>query len=305
MISLWSQRLGQLLTCSRTMAAPTVHVWDLAAERCVQRLLSGLDGADHHITSLCEVGGAHSRAVLAAGASDGSIRLYDCRSGLFSFVQVAAEHRASIVGLASHGAPAVAPVVDAPAGLSHGGTRCDLISGDVGGEVRFWDARTWSSALAADSHRIEMSCLALHERAPVRARAAQAGAATVTTRARARARALTRPVTRTRAWLAANCARARARAAGRGRRLQAADDQNLRRAGRDDQLDPVLRWFPRHANRLSGLPRIPPAQAADGGRRDWRGLGVDGVNLLMLMCAQSSARRRRRRRADSARHWRL
>ncbi|KAG8468461.1 hypothetical protein KFE25_013544 [Diacronema lutheri] len=169
MISLWSQRLGQLLTCSRTMAAPTVHVWDLAAERCVQRLLSGLDGADHHITSLCEVGGAHSRAVLAAGASDGSIRLYDCRSGLFSFVQVAAEHRASIVGLASHGAPAVAPVVDAPAGLSHGGTRCDLISGDVGGEVRFWDARTWSSALAADSHRIEMSCLALHERAPVAA----------------------------------------------------------------------------------------------------------------------------------------
>jgi WD40 repeat protein len=163
MVSLWSQRRGQLLTCSRAAPAPILHVWDLSTERCVQRLLSGLEGADHHITALGELGGAHSPAVLAAGASDGAIRLYDCRAGCYAFLAATAEHRAPIVGLCSHR--------DAEPLLGGGGgARASLVSADTSGEVRIWDARNWSAAAAADTqHRSSLSCLALHEHAPVRA----------------------------------------------------------------------------------------------------------------------------------------
>jgi len=156
MVSLWSQRRGQLLACSRASAAPVVQVWDMSTERCVQRLMSGLEGADHHITALCETGAGMHPAVVAAGASDGSIRLYDLRSGCYCFMAVTAEHKAAIVGLKSHREAEVRHFPPAA-----------LISADASGEMKYWDARAWSTASAVDSHRSPISTLALHERAPV------------------------------------------------------------------------------------------------------------------------------------------
>lgn len=270
----WSQRLGLLLTCSRAAPAPVVHVWDLATERCAQRLQLGLEGADHHVTALCEVGGGLSSAVLAAGASDGSIRLYDTRSGPYSFMAVAAEHRSPIVGLQSHREADgdASPPFSSP----HGGAlgRCALVSGDLSGELRYWDARAWSSALAADSHRIEMSCLALHARAPVRA-----------TRACARARRASAPPRRaalTRALLPMIALPSQPGGAGRGRGLEAAAHQGVRRAGRAHQLDPIPRRVLGDAHRARELPRLPPAPAAHGGRRH----RLDRVHLLLRVRAR-------------------
>jgi WD40 repeat protein len=172
MVSLWSQRRGQLLACSRAAAAPVIHVWDMATERCVQRLLSGLEGANQRVTALGELGGGHSEAVLASGSSDGSIRLYDCRAG-YTPMAVLSEHRHSIIGLCSQ-----------PEGESggEGGSSMEsifasepeaaLVSADSSGEIKIWDVRTWAAISAADTtktDRTELSCLALHNSAPVRA----------------------------------------------------------------------------------------------------------------------------------------
>jgi len=136
-------------------------VWDLATERCAQRLMSGLDGPEHHLTALSEVHSQHSPAVVAAGATDGSIRLFDLRQGSLCAHAMHSHHTAAIVSLQSQAEDA-----QALPGLSNF-SRATLVSGCSAGEICIWEPRTWTPRATSDAHRSALATLAVHPRAPV------------------------------------------------------------------------------------------------------------------------------------------
>ena len=139
----WNQETAMVLASGRP---GSLYVWDIEKELCVREVLTG---ADLLITSL-----AHDPTqpnISLAGCGDGTLRIYDvrCAEGN-SLVGMCQGHRSWVVRLGAQ---------------MHG--QHQVLSGEVFGDVKFWDVRTQSCLRTVEAHRTALTALDTHHFAPV------------------------------------------------------------------------------------------------------------------------------------------
>lgn len=145
MILLWDQNQSCFYATSDQNDVRIIKVWDAASERKVQDIPTC---AEFGVSCLSS-DGEHS---IAAGFLDGSIRIYDtrlkktdCRTFTFR------KHSEKILTLHM---------------FKPGEKHINLVSGDSGGEVRFWDKRAPTSVKRLDVGQ-KMSVMSVHPNADV------------------------------------------------------------------------------------------------------------------------------------------
>lgn len=145
MILLWDQHQGKFYATSDQNDIRIIKVWDAAAEYKIQDIPTCAEFGVSCLTS----DGEHS---IAAGFLDGSIRIYDtrlkktdCRTFTFR------KHSEKILTLHM---------------FKPGEKHINLVSGDSGGEVRFWDKRAPTSVKRVDVGQ-KMSVMSVHPNADV------------------------------------------------------------------------------------------------------------------------------------------
>lgn len=146
MVLLWEQQYCQFIASGEH--GNCIKIWDSHSE---MRHRSDIPtGADYGITCLSS-DGEHS---LAAGFQDGSIRIYDVRiRGAESRAFTFRKHTSSILNCHLFG----------PQQEKH----INLISGDISGEVRFWDKRAPSSVKKLETGGNKMSAMSVHPNADI------------------------------------------------------------------------------------------------------------------------------------------
>lgn len=145
MILLWDQNQSRFYVTSDQNDIRIIKVWDAASESKIQEIPTY---AEFGVSCLSS-DGEHS---IAAGFLDGSIRIYDtrlkktdCRTSTFR------KHSEKILGLHM---------------FKPNEKHINLVSGDSGGEVRFWDKRAPSSVKRVDVGQ-KMSVMSVHPHADV------------------------------------------------------------------------------------------------------------------------------------------
>lgn len=145
MILLWDQNQSKFYATSDQNDVRIIKVWDAASESKVQDIPTC---AEFGVSCLSS-DGEHS---IAAGFLDGSIRIYDtrlkktdCRTFTFR------KHSEKILTLHM---------------FKPGEKHINLVSGDSGGEVRFWDKRAPTSVKRVDVGQ-KMSVMSVHPNADV------------------------------------------------------------------------------------------------------------------------------------------
>lgn len=145
MILLWHQNQSRFYATSDQNDVRIIKVWDAASESKVQDIPTC---AEFGVSCLSS-DGEHS---IAAGFLDGSIRIYDtrlkktdCRTFTFR------KHSERILSLHM---------------FKPGEKHINLVSGDTGGEVRFWDKRAPTSVKRVDVGQ-KMSVMSVHPNADV------------------------------------------------------------------------------------------------------------------------------------------
>lgn len=145
MILLWDQNQSRFYATSDQNDVRIIKVWDAASESKVQDLPTC---AEYGVSCLSS-DGEHS---IAAGFLDGSIRIYDtrlkktdCRTFTFR------KHSEKILALHM---------------FKPGEKHINLVSGDSGGEVRFWDKRVPTSVKRVDVGQ-KMNVMSVHPNADV------------------------------------------------------------------------------------------------------------------------------------------
>lgn len=145
MILLWDQHQSRFYATSDQNDVRIIKVWDAASESKVQDIPTC---AEFGVSCLSS-DGEHS---IAAGFLDGSIRIYDtrlkktdCRTFTFR------KHSEKILTLHM---------------FKPGEKHINLVSGDSGGEVRFWDKRAPTSVKRVDVGQ-KMSVMSVHPNADV------------------------------------------------------------------------------------------------------------------------------------------
>ena len=145
MILLWDQHQSQFYATSDQSDVRIIKVWDATSESKVQDIPTC---AEFGVSCLSS-DGEHS---IAAGFLDGSIRIYDtrlkktdCRTFTFR------KHSEKILTLHM---------------FKPGEKHINLVSGDSGGEVRFWDKRAPTSVKRVDVGQ-KMSVMSVHPNADV------------------------------------------------------------------------------------------------------------------------------------------
>lgn len=145
MILLWDQNQSRFYATSDQNDVRIIKVWDAESESKVQDLPTC---AEYGVSCLSS-DGEHS---IAAGFLDGSIRIYDtrlkktdCRTFTFR------KHSEKILALHM---------------FKPGEKHINLVSGDSGGEVRFWDKRVPTSVKRVDVGQ-KMSAMSVHPNADV------------------------------------------------------------------------------------------------------------------------------------------
>lgn len=145
MILLWDQNQSKFYVTSDQNDIRIIKVWDAASESKVQDIPTC---AEFGVSCLSS-DGEHS---IAAGFLDGSIRIYDtrlkktdCRTSTFR------KHSEKILELHM---------------FKPGEKHINLVSGDSGGEVRFWDKRAPSSVKRVDVGS-KMAVMTVHPNADV------------------------------------------------------------------------------------------------------------------------------------------
>lgn len=145
MILLWDQHQSKFYATSDQNDIRIIKVWDAASESKLQDIPT----CSEFGVSCLSSDGEHS---IAAGFSDGSIRIYDtrlkktdCRTFTFR------KHPEKILTLHM---------------FKPGEKHINLVSGDSGGEVRFWDKRAPTSVKRVDVGQ-KMSVMSVHPNADV------------------------------------------------------------------------------------------------------------------------------------------
>jgi regulator-associated protein of mTOR len=145
MILSWDQNQNRFYATSDQNDVRIIKVWDAASESKIQDLPTC---AEYGVSCLSS-DGEHS---IAAGFLDGSIRIYDtrlkktdCRTFTFR------KHSEKILALHM---------------FKPGEKHINLVSGDSGGEVRFWDKRVPTSVKRVDVGQ-KMSVMSVHPNADV------------------------------------------------------------------------------------------------------------------------------------------
>lgn len=145
MILLWDQHQSRFYATSDQNDVRIIKVWDAASESKIQDIPTC---AEFGVSCLSS-DGEHS---IAAGFLDGSIRIYDtrlkktdCRTFTFR------KHSEKILTLHM---------------FKPGEKHINLVSGDSGGEVRFWDKRAPTSVKRVDVGQ-KMSVMSVHPNADV------------------------------------------------------------------------------------------------------------------------------------------
>lgn len=145
MILIWDQNQCKFYVTSDQNDIRIIKVWDAASESKVQDIPTC---AEFGVSCLSS-DGEHS---IAAGFLDGSIRIYDtrlrktdCRTSTFR------KHSENILGLHM---------------FKPGEKHINLVSGDSGGEVRFWDKRAPTSVKRVNVDQ-KMSVMTVHPNADV------------------------------------------------------------------------------------------------------------------------------------------
>lgn len=145
MILLWDQQQSKFYATSDQNDVRIIKVWDAASESKIQDIPTC---AEFGVSCLSS-DGEHS---IAAGFLDGSIRIYDtrlkktdCRTFTFR------KHSEKILTLHM---------------FKPGEKHINLVSGDSGGEVRFWDKRAPTSVKRVDIGQ-KMSVMSVHPNADV------------------------------------------------------------------------------------------------------------------------------------------
>lgn len=145
MILMWDQIQGKFYATSDQSDVRIIKVWDAVSESMVQDIPTCAEYGVSCLTS----DGEHS---IAAGFLDGSIRIYDtrlkktdCRTFTFR------KHSEKILALHM---------------FKPGEKHINLVSGDTGGEVRFWDKRAPTSVKRVDVGQ-KMSVMSVHPNADV------------------------------------------------------------------------------------------------------------------------------------------
>lgn len=145
MILLWDQNQSRFYATSDQNDVRIIKVWDASSESKIQDIPTC---AEFGVSCLSS-DGEHS---IAAGFLDGSIRIYDtrlkktdCRTFTFR------KHSEKILNLHM---------------FKPGEKHINLVSGDSGGEVRFWDKRAPTSVKRVDVGQ-KMSAMSVHPNADV------------------------------------------------------------------------------------------------------------------------------------------
>ncbi|PRP72786.1 regulatory-associated protein of mTOR isoform 2 [Planoprotostelium fungivorum] len=146
LITEWQQQLGLLFASGD---AGIIRVWDLERESYVQDILTGSDTC---VTSMSSC--ATGNKTIVAGCGDGSLRLFDLRTPpKFGAVNTFIEHTNWILNV-----------------HMLKGDANKLVSGSIGGEVKFWEIGSASSTKTVQVYgKNSFSALAVHNYAPVMA----------------------------------------------------------------------------------------------------------------------------------------
>eukprot|EP01087_Luapelamoeba_hula_P022195 TRINITY_DN7897_c0_g1_i1.p1 TRINITY_DN7897_c0_g1~~TRINITY_DN7897_c0_g1_i1.p1 ORF type:complete len:1276 (+),score=189.83 TRINITY_DN7897_c0_g1_i1:564-4391(+) len=142
MITNWQQQHGLLMTSGDV---GIVRVWDMERELAIQDIITGSDSC---VTSLAsQAGKGH---LLVAGCGDGSVRLFDIRTPpKYTSVITYSEHKKWVVGIAM-------TYLD-----------CQIISGSLNGEVKFWDVRKTISYKTLNSRITDTTAFSVHPFLPI------------------------------------------------------------------------------------------------------------------------------------------
>jgi WD40 repeat protein len=152
-----------------------INCWDLEAEQQVTRLETGLDAAcvttmttawDYEALGMGSAPAGSKgigRDIFVAGFSNGAIKVFDLRASraAASAMGLSKPNRTRPMSYMEHKSWVVST------SFTGYGSRYELISGTVAGDIKAWDLRMSSSVRTIEAQRSGMTTLAVHPKIPI------------------------------------------------------------------------------------------------------------------------------------------